>query len=345
MTVPLPVQHVAHFARHYPGIWKDVDGLVEERGKAFPYWPKWCFLPSSVLDTAVAQAGKKPWINDSEDKRAVARTIGRQVAALATWRLTKGIYRVDRTVLDDLWETPISQEIPADVLFHIPEWCIYIETPGKEFFKQEMLGCFVYLDYDFEHGGMRLQFLVDTRFSVNNLAPFDVDIVPGRSLRDCMVTTWQRKAPGAKEEDIGETADTLANLGSLPQLVSVLLYICSLADEIRQNLTVKRPKPRKTRKGWRYFPAEKTTELEIGYRIGEFLRRQEPARGDTPPESGHHSAPSPHIRRAHWHLYWVGKGSKKDSSKRKPLIKWIHPVLVNAEKPEDLIPVVRRVSG
>ena len=49
--------------------------------------------------------------------------------ALAAWRVTQGIYRFDPTTFDALWETPVTGDIPTEVLFHLPEWCVYIPTP------------------------------------------------------------------------------------------------------------------------------------------------------------------------------------------------------------------------
>jgi hypothetical protein len=59
---------------------------------------------------------------------------------------------------------------------------------------------------------------------------------------------------------------------------------------------------------------------------------------------------APHVRRAHWHLYWVGEGSRKDPSRAKPVLRWVPATLVNRDLlekaglgPEDLPAVVRRV--
>ncbi len=43
---------------------------------------------------------------------------------------------------------------------------------------------------------------------------------------------------------------------------------------------------------------------------------------------------------AHWHHYWTGP---RDSAGRRLVLKWLHPNLVKAEKPEDLVPTVRLV--
>ena len=76
----------------------------------------------------------------------------------------------------------------------------------------------------------------------------------------------------------------------------------------------------------------------VGYRIGSALRRVY-RKYDTPSESSgkFRSSPRPHIRRAHWHSYWIGP---KDGE-RKVILKWLPPVLVGGEQ---VIPTIRMVD-
>ena len=62
---------------------------------------------------------------------------------------------------------------------------------------------------------------------------------------------------------------------------------------------------------------------EVGFRMGKAL-------GELPKETEHHTgedrigtAKRPHVRRAHWHHYWVGKGRTKLT------LKWLAPFVVN----------------
>lgn len=48
----------------------------------------------------------------------------------------------------------------------------------------------------------------------------------------------------------------------------------------------------------------------------------------------------PHVRRAHWHHYWVGEGRTKLE------VRWIEPTLVLANgKSETNVAIVRNVKG
>ena len=65
---------------------------------------------------------------------------GPVIAALASWRPTQGIYRFDADLLEAVWQTPLASpstssstsagKLPTELLYHLPEWCPYIETPG-----------------------------------------------------------------------------------------------------------------------------------------------------------------------------------------------------------------------
>lgn len=50
-----------------------------------------------------------------------------------------------------------------------------------------------------------------------------------------------------------------------------------------------------------------------------------------------HASPRPHIRKGHWHAYKVGEGRKK------VIVKWIAPILVNSKDTKDIIPTIQKV--
>ena len=54
-----------------------------------------------------------------------------RIGAFLPWRVTQGIYRFDPTTFDALWKTPVTGDIPTEVLFYLPEWCAYIPTPDQ----------------------------------------------------------------------------------------------------------------------------------------------------------------------------------------------------------------------
>jgi hypothetical protein len=88
---------------------------LRARRRALGGWPAWCFRP---MDAVSSQARRL---------RLATTNSSHHLAALAAWRATQGIYRFDDTLLDELWHTPIHGELPTDLLYRMPEWCMYIE--------------------------------------------------------------------------------------------------------------------------------------------------------------------------------------------------------------------------
>ncbi len=104
----------------------------------------------------------------------------------------------------------------------------------------------------------------------------------------------------------------------LGRLVSLLIYLCSTNAELRpySASVIKR-----TMKGSSGKPPK---VVEVGHITGAALRAW--ARRDLDqPEAGLGGAPRrPHIRRAHFHLYWTGPG------RTVPRMKWLAPIPINA---------------
>jgi len=74
----------------------------------------------------------------------------------------------------------------------------------------------------------------------------------------------------------------------------------------------------------------------VGPAVSLQRRSRHPPRGDRGETVGHRlrnsgaghadtgRTVSPHIRRAHWHTYWTGKG------RTVPVLRWLHPILVGS---------------
>lgn len=214
-----------------------------------------------------------------------------------------------------------------------------------------MLGFFVHLDCD-PSNAPELRLLLD--FGDGQLSftmPFDLTHLTLssslRASRDRLVQMLRGVAESADIESISR-ADLLEYSSRITPLVSSVLYLCSENADIRSqadgSAVPKQPSPRRTRKGVRFFPAQQPTEWDVGYRIGEALQHLRTASRTAECDAGeiHSRQISPHIRRAHWHSYWVGP--LREADERRVTVKWIPPVAVNvsADPPR---PVVRRMKG
>ena len=128
-----PGRILGSFSRLYPDAWKHVDEFRANR-KGLGNWPGWCFMP---LAGAYAIVSKGATLRSIDQARHVG-----VLGALAAWRVTQGIYRFDPTVLDALWETPVTGDIPTEVLYHLPEWCVYVPTPERRWHGDALHGVF-----------------------------------------------------------------------------------------------------------------------------------------------------------------------------------------------------------
>ncbi|MFL9999371.1 hypothetical protein PQR34_49145, partial [Paraburkholderia sediminicola] len=64
------------------------------------------------------------------------------LATLAGWRVTQGVYRFDPTLYNALIATPIEGKLPTELLSRLPEWTVYIETPGMRWVGEPLHGVF-----------------------------------------------------------------------------------------------------------------------------------------------------------------------------------------------------------
>jgi len=115
---------------------------------------------------------------------------------------------------------------------------------------------------------------------------------------------------------------------------SLILYLCSSEPDIIQTSKNKRKvkKKKNPKKQKRTLP----TEYRVGATIGATIRRAK-ENYNSSGVTGTGSKKSPHIRKAHYHLYWTGKGRKI------PKLNFVAPVTVNIGEEPDL-PIVRRVK-
>jgi hypothetical protein len=357
--VQRPLVHLHQVAQQYPGLWPQLDRLRAARGQGLPQWPDWCFLPLAGTVAALTQGAPQP------DLRPLGLQIGR-VGALAAWRTTQGIYRFDPTVFEAVWDTPIAGDLPTALLYHLPEWCCYIPVaPARSLWQEDLVlhGFFVHLEWDANTHHRELRFVLDTETPQGPwLFPMALHVQEAGGL------------VGALQRSFEVGGDNLATLGDVEHatlvwqhsavnasmaapffapLVSLTLYLCSQAADLQEARGQSRrptwPQPTKTKHGSRLFPPAQPTTWNVAYRLGAALRSaqqaaQERQDATEEPEADEspRQPPRAHIRRAHWHSYYVGEGSRKDPSKAQVRVRWLPPIPVGL--PDALIPTIRPVT-
>lgn len=255
--------------------------------------------------------------------------VGR-LAAIGTWRYSQGVYRFDADFMAALADTLVVGDIPCEALFRLPEWSLYIETPGQQWLGDELHGYWAHLEYDVNAGRNELRLLLDTE---QTLIPFPIHLGPWtvtESVDRAIAESKRQLLANKIDLPLADSPDNIQLLAdSINPLISLLLYICSDAPEIdnerEPGTAPKRPKPTKTRRGWRLFPAEKPRVWTLGRQIGQQLRT---AAGDLTQQTGR--GVKPHLRRGHWHGYWTGPRD----GERRFIYKWLMPIAIGAQDGE-----------
>ena len=138
-SIPPSRQDPQHLRSPLSHAWKQVDEFRASR-KELGEWADWCFLPLAGT-YAIVSKGKTLQSPNQTHHIGI-------LGALAAWRVTQGIYRFDPTTFDALWKTPVTGDIPTEVLFHLPEWCVYIPTPDQTWQGSTLNGFFAHLEHD-----------------------------------------------------------------------------------------------------------------------------------------------------------------------------------------------------
>lgn len=335
-----PREHLVAARKLYPDAWKQSEAFRADRGSdGLPAWPDWCYLPMAGWYAIVSGGG------DNRVSLSGAGDVGR-LAALGTWRVTQGIYRFDPALYAAIIATPVAGDLPHEILFRLPEWCVYVELADRRIGGVALHGFFAHLEWDANTGRPELRLLLDGEAG---LEPVPLHL-----------GQWTLDESIARMTDVASIQSMAAGLGPAPTgvtrsvrdivepLVSLLLYLCSQNAEIGDGShRPANPIPKRTKRGLQLFPPDKPAVWDVGVRLGAALRRARHA--EETGQHGTHEGPRPHIRRAHWHGFRSGPMKRTDGSdipagERPFALKWLPPIPVNVEDENALPAVIRKID-
>ena len=337
-----PRQILEATSRQYPGLWKTVDKARSMRGKEIDEWPECCFLPTgffqSVFDRAFGCI-------ENLNERIIVRSEVVKLAALAAWRVTQGIYRFDPDIYEAVQNTPIEGDLPGEVLSHLPEWCIYIETPNLNVMGEAAFGAWVHIDWADSSEIGELRILVDSAH---------LDPIVLKLSHESIQEQMERRCEWAVSH--GHLNSELAPLFSKAMaaaakaIVPLVLYLCSQSAEIGDGQRgPANPTPKRIKGGEsRLFPPNGVTTWGVGVRLGAALRRATQYASTGGGETNARNAPRGHIRRAHWHGFRLGPKKTVDgqaicTADRMFKVRWQLPLAINLGDLSDLPSTIRPV--
>lgn len=323
-----PQQLLKEIAKAYPNVWQQVKQFRAAKGKDLPNWADWCYLPIAA-GVAIATQG-----NNSKLYQAMFNKINPAIiVAGATWRITQGVYRFDAELYNTLVNQPLEGNIPCEVLKRLPEWCVYIEM-----YDDEIEGFWAHLEDDINTDRIELRLVIMFKDGVNTSVPIHLGNWTIEEGLQRMIQEAQQHVQGYKVPQLPD--ELIKKIASMIQLV---LYLC--ADNIDITQLPQHPRYRVRRSG-QVDVVRKVRTWDVGVRIGATIRKYRNERITA--ESQEHEqrqlktrqSPRPHIRKAHWHSYWVGKRD----GERKLILKWLPPIPVNMEEGGEQPIVIHRVK-
>jgi hypothetical protein len=322
-------------------------------------WPDWVYCRTTpfveALPTLYAGVSREVLVKFlSLGELSFMRAI-EPALTMAAWRMTQGIYRLDPAVYEAVIETPLDGEIPAQALLTLPEWCVYVETPGLTTLRADGLGNFdvvgawARLDID-DNGTLTLVIAPDVLEDPLLLHQH----VP---LTDSIAASIEHVAADWRKGELSDSPVVrpeivASGIRLYRAVMNLLLYIAATNDFSRRGVaaTPANPSPVQTRRhGVRLFPADGPTVWDVGVRMGAALRaayQREQTGADAAPTG---RSVRPHVRRAHWHTFVSGPrlhddGTDVAPTERRRDVRWMPPIAVNLDDPDALSAVVRNVK-
>lgn len=303
-----------------------IEAWWKGRGTEYPDWCSEIFLPHRAWYEIMATS---PMVLKIEDEKhppeyCCYRLI-HSLSAICSWRYTQGIYRFAPNFLKELCSSPLVGTVPVKLFFRLPQWSIYVETPGFTY-KNEALHGFWAQILERSDGDYELNIVL-------NLAK---DLITGCFLLREGLTLREILAVSA--QDVGKDGaecDFLAEF--FTPLFSLLLYLCSQEpDIVSARGKGERPENARlqnTKRGWRLFPAAGPHFWKIGDTFEHAVSTYRHALNRAKRSGVSERVIRTHFRCAHWHTYLTGPRPKPgQKSNQKPVLHWLAPMIVHGSR-------------
>jgi hypothetical protein len=257
------------------------------------------------------------------------------------WRLAKDYYVFDRNLLESLLNTKNMDEIPDDLLRNFPSWAgyVYMENtsitindtdyngvmlyPAASTFSPDK-DCMYYVFYSDMHNKKFFGRFNFGKGSFSSALEGEKELFIDRAAEANRDITGQiemsyevaQDLMGTKHNDLLELSYKVA----AEVVFKIALYLCSSKPDIKGDTKAIAFKRNALAKGV-FKPREKINIIQVGREVAKRIMASQTSGGTGSPKS-------PHLRRGHWHGYWVGKIG---SEARKFKYNWIPPTFVNCE--------------
>lgn len=243
-----------------------------------------------------------------------------ELVTLGNWMLTKNIYRFDDLVINELLKTGFKGVIP-NYIIHLPDLCVYVQLDNANliFEDAKVVGVLFCVT---EIVGQKV--LVNTLYLDNGL-PRTIAITLNEdqdiesSITDFVDEFQQDYDPELMQDDLN------TRLEIQKKLINVVLWFSQKKPEIEplfkgEDTPVKFTTVKKEK---RLFEATKYKTYKVGKETATTIRKAYEEIEEVR-RTGNYVGKEPHIRKAHWHLYWYGKKGQFE----KHDLRWLNSMIV-----------------
>lgn len=244
------------------------------------------------------------------------------------WRQTKLIYEFDKTLVEEL-NAQTDLAVASEMLKRLPFECAYIMTPNLFSYNDEPVDGFMCLK---RHDVLQILFVAwNRKDGTTNEGLLDIHLD---------AKTLEESDKLSQEASIrrGLISEHAPSTHTGNGIIQLLLYLCAANADIKERRPTTAAK--KTPKASDKRPVR---HWDVGVRVGATIKRNRSYAVRTTQSADHkqHARPRPHLRRGHWSHFWTGK---RDSVDRERILKWIEPVYINADSPDDLPTTIHKVK-
>ena len=324
--------------RFSPYQWRDFWKEIPEDSK-----PEWSVTPT-VPDVLIESL--KPGSHDPNDAGGLIMK-----ESMLYWSMTKGVYMFNQGLVEQL-DSPI-RNMPFEVFEYMPEPIVamgfqdtldglvdlaMVRIPQE--MQAETIAPYLKTEDDVRPLFIHV-FKLDPKewFTWRTLPTYCVNgcLDDGRAFWELTKEVLEESEFYKLNQAFGDRSVAGAKYdGTVRKILNCALYLCSVNKDLVFNSSGNEV-PQGFAKGLlaESNPRVKVIKYDVGARVGPKLAlSKESCSGARNLTKGIR----PHVRRAHWHHYWVGP-----KSDQKLVLKWIAPVVCGSKSSKAVAPSLRKV--
>ena len=253
------------------------------------------------------------------------------IAWTARWRRCRQVYRVDRTVAEELADQPLDGRLPIEAMRTLPYPVVYVDGRVEVPAGGDAVGFLAWvMESDHARDELYLDFISPGGSEWCTSVPLEGAADLGEAVSKIVSESLMT------QRDVGiemATPDPDGLARTLTHALNLLLYIVS--KEADAEVVYSPPSGGRGQKaGARTNPE---TVRVVGARMGRAIgaaRRAATGGGTGGKTPGRTVAP--HVRRAHWQHYWTGPRKGRDDGRHGDalVLRWVPPTYVNGDGSE-----------